>query len=159
MHREQEDRTRRRAIVSDVGRLVAELHKQPDGRLVLIGRRQLHSNNSWMHNLQPLVRGSNRCTAQLHPDDARRLGLTEGGAATFATRTGKVSATVELTEDVRPGVVSIPHGWGHDVEGLRTAVATAHAGVNSNLLSDDQLLDVLSGTAALNGIPVDVTPG
>ncbi|NIJ14962.1 anaerobic selenocysteine-containing dehydrogenase [Saccharomonospora amisosensis] len=146
-------------IVSDVGRLVAELHKQPDGRLVLIGRRQLHSNNSWMHNLQPLVRGSNRCTAQLHPDDARRLGLTEGGAATFATRTGKVSATVELTEDVRPGVVSIPHGWGHDVEGLRTAVATAHAGVNSNLLSDDQLLDVLSGTAALNGIPVDVTPG
>ena len=123
---------------------------------MLIGRRQLSSNNSWMHNLAPLVRGGNRCTAQLHPDDAARLGLADGALARVRSRTGAVTVPVEITDTVRPGVVSIPHGWGHGLAGTRGAVAREHAGVNSNLLADDQLLDAPSGTAVLNGIPVEV---
>ena len=143
------------AITADVPRLVAELVRPPDS-FVLIGRRQLASNNSWMHNIAPLVRGSNRCTAQLHPDDAARLGLADGAFALVRSRTGSVTVPVELTDTVRPGVVSIPHGWGHGLAGTRGAVAGEHAGVNSNLLADDELLDALSGTAVLNGIPVEV---
>jgi anaerobic selenocysteine-containing dehydrogenase len=145
-------------ITSDVPRLAAFLAEPIDGRLVLIGRRQLGSNNSWMHNVEPLVRGQNRCTAQVHPTDASRLGLTDGERAVVRSRAGKVEIPVEVTDAIRPGVVSIPHGWGHDVDGTRTAVATAHAGVNTNLLADDTLLDALSGTAVLNGIPVEVEP-
>ncbi|PXY38374.1 molybdopterin-dependent oxidoreductase [Prauserella flavalba] len=146
------------AITGDVPRLAAELTRPPNGRLVLIGRRQLSSNNSWMHNLEPLVRGKNRCTVQVHPDDAGRLGLRDGGQAKVTARTGTIEVPVEVTDEVRPGVVSIPHGWGHDVEGVRAAVARAHAGANSNVLADELLLDALSGTAVLNGIPVEVVP-
>ncbi|AGM10462.1 molybdopterin-dependent oxidoreductase [Amycolatopsis keratiniphila] len=146
------------AITKDVPRLRAELGKAPDGGLLLIGRRHLSSNNSWMHNLAPLVRGGNRCTVQVHPDDASRLGLTDGGLASVTSRAGKLEAPVEVTADVRPGVVSMPHGWGHDLDGTRTKVATAHAGVNSNLVADETLLDVPSGNAVLNGIPVEVAP-
>jgi anaerobic selenocysteine-containing dehydrogenase len=146
------------AIVPDVPRLVASLGEPVDGQLVLIGRRQLGSNNSWMHNLEPLVRGQNRCTAQVHPADARRLGLVDGGQAVVRSRAGKVEIPVEVTDSIRPGVVSIPHGWGHDAAGTRTTVASAHAGVNTNLLADDTLLDALTGTAVLNGIPVEVEP-
>ncbi len=146
------------AITKDVPRLRAELDKTPDGGLLLIGRRHLSSNNSWMHNLTPLVRGGNRCTVQVHPDDASRLGLTDGGLASVTSRAGKLEAPVEVTADVRPGVVSMPHGWGHDLDGTRTKVATAHAGVNSNLVADETLLDVPSGNAVLNGIPVEVAP-
>ncbi|MGY6657331.1 molybdopterin-dependent oxidoreductase [Amycolatopsis sp. TRM77291] len=146
------------AITKDVPRLRAELDKTPDGRLLLIGRRHLSSNNSWMHNLTPLVRGGNRCTVQVHPDDASRLGLTDGGLAAVTSRAGKLEAPVEVTADVRPGVVSMPHGWGHDLDGTRTKVAAAHAGVNSNLVADETLLDIPSGNAVLNGIPVEVTP-
>jgi anaerobic selenocysteine-containing dehydrogenase len=146
------------AITSDIPRLAAALTEPVNGQLLLIGRRQLSSNNSWMHNLAPLVRGTNRCTAQVHPDDATRLGLTDGGTAVVRSRAGKIEVPVEITDAIRPGVVSIPHGWGHDVDGTRGEVARAHAGVNSNLLADDTLLDALSGTAALNGIPVEVEP-
>ncbi|RSN47149.1 molybdopterin-binding oxidoreductase [Amycolatopsis sp. WAC 04197] len=146
------------AITKDVPRLRAELDKAPDGGLLLIGRRHLSSNNSWMHNLTPLVRGGNRCTVQVHPDDASRLGLTDGGLASVTSRAGKLEAPVEVTADVRPGVVSMPHGWGHDLDGTRTKVAAAHAGVNSNLVADETLLDVPSGNAVLNGIPVEVAP-
>jgi anaerobic selenocysteine-containing dehydrogenase len=146
------------AITADVPRLAAALDQPVNGELLLIGRRQLSSNNSWMHNLEPLVRGKNRCTAQVHPDDADRLGLVDGGTAVVRSRAGKIEVPVEITDAIRPGVVSIPHGWGHDVDGTRASVARAHAGVNTNLLADDQLLDVLSGTAALNGIPVEIEP-
>ena len=146
------------AITADVPRLAASLARPAEGELLLIGRRQLSSNNSWMHNLEPLVRGSNRCTAQLHPDDAARLGLVDGGRAVVRSRAGKIEVPVEVTDTIRPGVVSIPHGWGHDVDGTRATVARAHAGVNTNVLADDQLLDALSGTAALNGIPVEIEP-
>jgi anaerobic selenocysteine-containing dehydrogenase len=144
------------AITVDVPRLVAELEAAPT-EFVLIGRRQLSSNNSWMHNLVPLVRGANKCTAHIHPDDADKLGLADGALAKISSRTGTVTVPIEITDAVRPGVVSIPHGWGHDVPGTRNEVARAHAGVNSNILADELLLDALSGTAVLNGIPIDVT--
>ncbi|MGB3441790.1 MAG: molybdopterin-dependent oxidoreductase [Actinophytocola sp.] len=146
------------AITRDVPRLAAALATPVNGELLLIGRRQLSSNNSWMHNLESLVRGKNRCTVQLNPADASRLGLVDGGTAVVRSRAGKIEIPVEVTDTIRPGVVSIPHGWGHDVDGTRTTVARAHAGVNTNVLADDQLLDALSGTAALNGIPVEIEP-
>jgi anaerobic selenocysteine-containing dehydrogenase len=124
---------------------------------VLIGRRQLRSNNSWMHNIEPLVKGKDRCTAWVHPDDAARLGLTDGAPARVRSRAGEVDVPVEVTADIMPGVVSIPHGWGHDAPGIRLTVAAAHAGVNSNLLSDETLLDVPSGNAVFNGIPVTLS--
>lgn len=144
-------------ITADVPRLATELGAAPSP-LVLIGRRHLSSNNSWMHNLEPLVRGSNTCTVQVHPDDARRLGLTDGGLANVGSAAGKIAVPVEVTEKIRPGVVSIPHGWGHGGDGTRTRVAAEHAGVNTNLLTDETQLDALSGTTVLNGIPVEVTP-
>ncbi|WP_436492854.1 molybdopterin-dependent oxidoreductase [Actinokineospora sp. HUAS TT18] len=146
------------ALVEDVPRLAAELSTVPNGQMLLIGRRQLGSNNSWMHNLEPLVKGKNRCTAQVNPVDAERLGLTDGEEATVRSRTGKLRVPIEVTDTIRAGVISIPHGWGHDQAGTRTAVATAHAGVNSNQLADELLIDTLSGNAVLNGIPVEVTP-
>ena len=145
-------------ITADVPRLRAELEPHRNGHMVLIGRRQLRSNNSWMHNLTPLVKGKDRCTAWVHPDDAVRLGLTDGEPATVRSRTGEVQVPVEVTADIMPGVVSIPHGWGHGVDGTRMAVAERYAGVNSNLLADEQVLDPLSGNAVLNGIPVEVGP-
>lgn len=145
-------------ITTDVPRLRAELDRTGNDQMLLIGRRQLNSNNSWMHNLEPLVRGKNRCTAHVHPKDAVRLGLVDGGLAVVRSRAGKVEVPVEVTDTIRPGVVSIPHGWGHDVDGIRTAVASAHPGANSNLLADDTLLDALSGTSVLNGIPIDIEP-
>jgi anaerobic selenocysteine-containing dehydrogenase len=146
------------AITGDVPRLVALLDTVPTEGLVLIGRRQLSSNNSWMHNLTPLVRGANTCTAHVHPDDAARIGLRDGGDAVVCSRAGSITLPVQVTDVVRPGVVSIPHGWGHTSPGARTAVASVHAGVNSNVLADDLFVDALTGTAALNGIPITVTP-
>ncbi len=144
------------AITADMPRLVAAL-EQPAPPYVLIGRRQLRSNNSWMHNLAPLVGGANRCTAHVHPDDASKLGLADGGLVRISSRTGAITMPVEVTDSVRPGVVSIPHGWGHDLADIRGDVARAHAGVNSNVLADELLLDEPSGTAVLNGIPIEVS--
>ncbi len=143
-------------IVADVPRLEAELTTGAGDGIVLIGRRQLRSNNSWMHNLPALVKGKDRCTLHLHPDDAERLGLADGARARVSSSSGELVVPVELTADIMPGVVSIPHGWGHDAPGVRLGVAAAHAGVNSNLLSPVEV-DVPSGNAVLNGIPVEVT--
>ena len=142
-------------LVADVARLRAALAERRNTKgLVLIGRRQLRSNNSWMHNVSILVKGRPRCTLLVHPDDAARLGLTDGEPAEVASRAGSVTIPVEVTETIRPGVVSIPHGWGHDRPGVRLGVAERHAGVNSNVLAEDDRFDPLSGTAVLNGIPV-----
>jgi anaerobic selenocysteine-containing dehydrogenase len=106
-----------------------------------------------------LVKGKPRCTLHVHPDDAARLGLADGDQAEVRSRTGSVVAPVEVTDGIMPGVVSIPHGWGHDVDGVQLSVAsTIGAGVNSNLLADPMLFDALSGNAVLNGIPVAVAP-
>ena len=146
-------------LVADVTRLRAALEsRRDDGSLVMVGRRHLRSNNSWMHNVEVLVKGRPRCTLLVHPDDAARLGLADGGAADVASRAGAVTITVEVTEAIRPGVVSIPHGWGHDLPGMRLGVAGRHAGVNSNVLAEEDRFDPLSGTAVLNGIPVTVRP-
>jgi anaerobic selenocysteine-containing dehydrogenase len=125
--------------------------------LVLIGRRHLRSNNSWLHNVPSLVKGRRLCTLQVNPADAARLGLVDGAAACVASRVGRLAATVEVTDDIAAGVVSLPHGWGHDLPGVQLSVASQHAGVNTNLLSDDLRLDPLSGTAVLNGVQVEVT--
>jgi anaerobic selenocysteine-containing dehydrogenase len=148
-------------LVADVERLRASLVRAADGddgTLVLIGRRHLRSNNSWMHNLGTLVKGKPRCTLQVNPADAARIGLEDGGGALVSSGTGTLVAPVELTDAVAPGVVSLPHGWGHDLPGVAMAVARAHAGVNSNLLADDGRYDEPSGNAVLNGIPVQVVP-
>jgi len=145
-------------VLDDVPRLVEALHRGTGG-LLLVGRRDLRSNNSWMHNLEPMVKGRNRCTLHLHSADAGELGLASGSLAKVRSAAGELEIEVEVTDAIRQGVVSIPHGWGHDQPGMRTATATAHAGVNSNILTDELVVDPLSGTVALNGIPVTVVPG
>ena len=144
------------AIMADLPRLQTALARERNGGLVLVGRRQLRSNNSWMHNLPALVKGKDRCTLHVHPADAERLGLADGGRAVISSATGRIEAPVEVTEDIMAGVVSIPHGWGHSAPGVRMSVASEHAGVNSNVLADDSQTDPLSGNAVLNGIPVEV---
>jgi anaerobic selenocysteine-containing dehydrogenase len=144
-------------ITADVPRLRSRLSR-PEGELTLVGRRDLRSNNSWMHNIETLVRGKPRCTLWVHPDDAARLGLADGAAARVRSRAGRVEVPVEVTDAIMPGVVSVPHGWGHDAPGIALRVAAAHAGVNSNLLADELAMDPLSGNAVLNGIPVTVEP-
>jgi anaerobic selenocysteine-containing dehydrogenase len=142
-------------LVDDVPRLrdALERHRDP-GDIVLVGRRQLRSNNSWMHNLPLLVSGPQRCTMHVHPGDARRLGLRDGELARVRSRAGEVEVPVEVTDAIMPGVVSIPHGWGH--AGGVQHVAGAHAGVNSNVLADEREVDAVSGNAVLNGISVEV---
>ncbi|MFD0025402.1 molybdopterin oxidoreductase family protein [Streptomyces sp. NPDC058382] len=146
-------------IAADLPRLRRALAGRRDPEaLVLIGRRHLRSNNSWMHNVAALSGGSNVCTLQMHPDDAARLGLADGATATVTADGGELSAPVEITDGVRTGVVSLPHGWGHSRPGTRMSVAAAQPGVNVNQLLDGTRLDPLSGTAVLNGIPVTVAP-
>ena len=125
--------------------------------MVLIGRRHLRSNNSWCHNLPTLMTGKARCSVLIHPSDAQRLGITDKGRAKIVSRVGSVVAAVEISDEMMPGVVSLPHGWGHDGPGLRMEVAAKMPGVNSNILTDEEALDEPSGTAVLNGIPVAVT--
>jgi anaerobic selenocysteine-containing dehydrogenase len=144
-------------ITADVARLVARLARADDG-LLLVSRRHLRSNNSWFHNYGPLVRGRERCTLLVHPDDARRLGLNAGARARVSSEAGAIEVPVEISDEMMPGVVSLPHGWGHDKPGARLAVAAAHAGVNSNLLAPGGLVDPLSNNAVVNGIPVSVSP-
>jgi anaerobic selenocysteine-containing dehydrogenase len=143
-------------LVADTDRLRSALARKRNGELVLIGRRDLRSNNSWMHNLDILVKGKPRCTMHIHPDDAHRLGLTDGEPARVRSRTGEIEVPVEVTDAVMPGVVSIPHGWGHGAPGMAMKVAAENAGVNSNLVADAELFDPVSGNAVLNGIPVEV---
>jgi anaerobic selenocysteine-containing dehydrogenase len=143
-------------LAADIERLRAALDTRQNGAMVLIGRRDLRSNNSWMHNVKLLVSGPDRCTVLVHPDDAERLGL--GARATVSTANGSIELPVQVTDEIMPGVVSIPHGWGHDDPDARLRVAARHAGANSNLLADEQLVDPVSGNAVLNGIPVELAP-
>jgi anaerobic selenocysteine-containing dehydrogenase len=146
-------------LVDDWRRVRERLeHPRPATRedLLLIGRRHVRSNNSWMHNIESLVSGRSRCTLLMHPVDASARGLANGGRASIRSRAGRLEVEVETSEALMPGVVSLPHGWGHDVPGIRMRVAAAHPGVASNVLTDDGLIDVASGNAVLNGIPVEV---
>ncbi|MFH8992093.1 molybdopterin oxidoreductase family protein [Streptomyces sp. NPDC017940] len=153
-----DDLPRLRAALEDArARRAALATGTAGGDLVLVGRRHLRSNNSWMHNVPTLKGGTNRCTLHVHPDDAARLGLEDGGPALVGAAGGEITVPVEITDAVRPGVVSLPHGWGHDRPGTRLSVAAADPGANVNQLLDGTLLDPLSGTAVLNGFPVSVT--
>ncbi|MGV0871892.1 molybdopterin-dependent oxidoreductase [Mycolicibacterium sp. XJ879] len=144
-------------LVADVPRLREALGVRPDG-FMLIGRRHLRSNNSWMHNLPALAGGTNRCTLRIHPADAAELGLTDTGTAVVKGPGGELLAPIELAPGMRRGVVSLPHGWGHDRDGTGQTVASNRPGVNVNQINDGNRLDPLSGTAVLNGIPVDIAP-
>jgi anaerobic selenocysteine-containing dehydrogenase len=141
-------------LVADAERLRASVSSDRLDGYVLIGRRHLRSNNSWMHNLPALAGGTNRCTLQIHPDDADELGLAD--EARVKGPGGELVVAVELTDRIRRGVVSLPHGWGHDLGGTAQSVATGQPGVNVNQLNDGLTVDPLSGTAVLNGIPVHI---
>jgi anaerobic selenocysteine-containing dehydrogenase len=148
-------------LARDLARLEAALPSWEavrDGQLTLIGRRDLRTNNSWMHNSRRLVKGPARCTLLMHPQDAARRGIADGALVEVRSRVGAVTVPAQLTEDVMPGVVSLPHGWGHDRPGIRLGVAEAHAGASVNDLTDEQSVDALCGNAALNGVPVLVNP-
>jgi hypothetical protein len=143
--------------------LVADLDRVRDGladdpELVIVGRRQTRSMNTMLHNIPALMRGKERCTLLLHPDDAAARGLVDGARCEISSATGTIEATVEVSDSVRRGVVSLPHGWGHDGPGLRLRVAEKHPGANLNAITGPGGIDLLSGTAAFNGVQVAVRP-
>lgn len=144
-------------LLDDLARVAADL-AAPAPDLVIIGRRQLRSNNSWMHNLPVLAKGAFRCTALVHPQDAARLGLADGGAARVSNGARHIEVQVEISEEMMPGVVSLPHGWGHNLPGTQLGVAAERPGVNLNALLDENLRDPLSGNAVLSGIAVQMAP-
>ena len=145
-----------RELIADLSRLEKALRLVDGDELLLVGRRHLRSNNSWMHNIEALMKGKTRCTVQMHPDDAARAGVIDGGLARISSRVGNLDAVVEITQKIRPRVVSLPHGWGHGVGGTKMRIAFASAGVNSNVLTDQEDMDPLSGNSVLNGIPVKI---
>ena len=144
-------------ITNDLGRLRERLDRTDDG-LVLVSRRHVRSNNSWMHNVPSLMTGKDRCTLEMNPVDARRVGLEGGALARVTSTSGSLTVAVEVTEDMVEGVVCLPHGWGHDKSGARLSVASQHVGVCNNVLAPGELVDVISGNAVVNGIPVEVVP-
>jgi len=144
-------------LLDDLARVAADM-QAPVPDLVVIGRRQLRSNNSWMHNLPVLAKGAYRCTALVHPHDASRLGLADGGMAQMRNGARRIEVQVELSADMMPGVVSLPHGWGHNLEGTQLGVASERPGVNLNALLDENLRDPLSGNAVLSGIAIEMGP-
>lgn len=141
--------------IDNVTRLCERLKQNAPG-LVLIGRRDLRSNNSWMHNSARLVKGPVRCTLHMHPDDATARGLTHGANVVLASKVGDVEVPLEVTDAIMPGVVSMPHGWGHGRDGVRLSVAREHAGQSINDVTDHENVDALTGNAAFNGTTVDV---
>ncbi|MEY2626936.1 MAG: hypothetical protein RJB08_695 [Actinomycetota bacterium] len=146
-------------FIADLDRLWVHANTTNAEPFMLVGRRHVRSNNSWMHNIEVLVKGKPRCTLQINPADAASLGVSNGQVVRVKSRVGEVIAPAEVTDGIRPGVVSLPHGWGHGVPGSRLGVAGEYAGVNSNVLTDEDLYDPISGTSVLNGIPVALSAG
>jgi anaerobic selenocysteine-containing dehydrogenase len=144
-------------LLDDLPRLARRLDREPDD-LVLVSRRHLRSNNSWLHNVSALMKGRDRCTLLMHPDDAARSGVAHGDTVSVSSSAGQIQVPVEVTDAIKPGVVSMPHGWGHGKPGTRLGVANGSPGVNTNILSPPTFLDEPSGNGALNGIPVAVAP-
>ncbi|MCB1687570.1 MAG: molybdopterin oxidoreductase family protein [Halioglobus sp.] len=157
--------TPQKTIQCDIPQAMADLHRlfeefqQPDtSEFRLIGRRHVRSNNSWMHNYHRLMKGRDRCTLMMHPEDMVSQGIAPGARATLSSRVGSLSVEVEPSDEMMPGVVSLPHGFGHTRKGIRLQTAVTHAGVSCNDVTDEHYLDVLSGNAAVNGVPVTVRP-
>jgi anaerobic selenocysteine-containing dehydrogenase len=148
-----------KVFLDDIRRIrerMTELKSSPNGKLMLIGRRQLRSNNSWMHNYERLVRGPDRCTIIMNSGDARERGLGRGVLARVSGKGGSITLPVEVSDEIMPGVVSIPHGWGHGLDGTSTSIATQHPGESINDLTDELAVDELCGTAAFNATPISV---
>lgn len=146
-------------LVKDIARVKAKFDNASvpsNGDLLLIGRRQLRSNNSWLHNSQRLVKGRPRCSMLIHPADAADRHLASGQKVRVRSRVGAVEVPIEISEEIMPGVVSIPHGWGHDRPGVQLEVAQQHAGESINDVTDNLAIDALCGTAAFNGTWVSV---
>jgi anaerobic selenocysteine-containing dehydrogenase len=143
-------------LVDDLDRVQSLLDGERDG-LQLIGRRDMRSHNSWLHNSPRLAKGPARCVLFIHPEDARARGLTDGGQVVVRSQSGSVEVPLRITDEVMPGVVSLPHGWGHGRPGTRLGVASKHAGASINDLTDDARIDPLSGNAAFTDVHVMVT--
>jgi hypothetical protein len=145
-------------LAADVERLALALAaaEPAAGSLALIGRRELRSGNSWMHNSARLVRGRRRCTLLMHADDAAARGLHDGDRVAVRSRTGQVHVELETSAAMMPGVVSLPHGWGHARDGVQLTVAREAGGESINDLTDDQRIDLLTGNAGFSGVPVQV---
>jgi anaerobic selenocysteine-containing dehydrogenase len=145
-------------IADELKRCRQELLEKPeDPRLKLIGRRHLLSANSWLHNFQRLVKGRERCLLFMHPSDLSAHGLATGQTIRVTSRVGQIRVKVQATDEIMPGVVSLPHGWGHDRPHTRLSIARQHPGVNLNDLTDEKQYDGLSGNAVLNGIPITIS--
>ncbi|MFT6955561.1 MAG: anaerobic selenocysteine-containing dehydrogenase [Halieaceae bacterium] len=142
--------------LADLQRLKQEFSGTPSTQLRLIGRRHVRSNNSWMHNYHLLVKGKDRCTLLMHPDDMSERGIRHDGNVILSSRTGALEVRVEASDDMMRSVVSLPHGFGHNRPGIRMSTAVAHSGVSCNDITDELYLDELSGNAAVNGVPVSV---
>jgi anaerobic selenocysteine-containing dehydrogenase len=156
-----DDQTVTCAVPSFLEALAAvELPQAPpqEGKLTLIGRRHVRTNNSWLGNSHRLTKGPERVTLMIHPGDAAALDIEDGALATVRSVSGAVTLRAEVTDDMMPGTVSIPHGWGHDLPGVAMQVARAHAGVSANALTESDALDPLSGNAALSGVQVEIAP-
>ncbi|RLT94405.1 molybdopterin-dependent oxidoreductase [Ketobacter sp.] len=147
-------------FMKDIVRLQQRLDKKtkqaPDS-FALIGRRDVRSNNSWMHNSQRLVKGKNRCNALIHHDDAKRLGVQDGDVIIVSSRVGEIEIPAQLTDAIMPGVLCIPHGWGHNRPGSQLSVAGRNAGVSVNDITDDYSIDAVTGVAAFSGQQVTVS--
>jgi anaerobic selenocysteine-containing dehydrogenase len=143
--------------LADLARVRAHFSGPPTQELQLIGRRHVRSNNSWMHNYHRLVKGPGRCTLLMHPDDMHASSIGDGALISIRSRTGALEVEVEASDDMMPGVVSLPHGFGHNRDGIRMEIAKKHAGVSCNDITDELALDALSGNAAVNGVAVTVT--
>ena len=148
-------------LAGDIERVKTRFFTAPvaesNGHLLLIGRRQLRSNNSWMHNYPRLLRGKPPCTLLMHPADAANRDLIAGQTVVVRSRAGSITLPLDITDEMMPGVVSIPHGWGHARPGVQLETAREHAGASINDLTDNQAIDTLSGAAAFNGTLVDVS--
>lgn len=142
-------------LLDDLPRLAARMER-PAEPLVLVSRRHLRSNNTWLHNVPALMKGKDRCTLLIHPDDAARCGVTDNDIVTVKSEAGEIKVPIEVTEFIRPGVVSMPHGWGHGKPGTRMSVANSSPGANTNVLSPPTFVDEPSGNGVLNGIPVTI---
>lgn len=141
----------------DLARLEPARQKPSHGELLMIGRRELRTNNSWIHNSHRMIKGKPRCTLLMHPRDAEKYSLADGQFVRVQSRVGAVEVPVQLSDEIMPGVVSLPHGWGHDRKGVQLRNAQGLPGVSINDLTDESRVDELSGVAVLNGTPVTVT--
>jgi anaerobic selenocysteine-containing dehydrogenase len=148
------------APILDAMRKLAEdlVPRTSANQLLLIGRRHVRSNNSWMHNLPSLVSGRDRCVLLVHPLDAARLGIRDGESARMESAVHKGAVPVRVSDEIMPGVVSLPHGWGHGASGAGQQVAAQHAGVSVNDWTDDQCVEAVVGQSVLNGVPITLHP-